>query len=344
LGATPDELQSRLLNAPDGGAAHDAIRELSKLAKDGDGSALAMLIDYARSGRFDHIRTFITSVLARAATARDAPLLPFFTEGLGDPVRGYWSILGYIRVAEAEAYRDLVRLLLDTRLPLGHRAHAAKCLARYSGQRFDRGAPSDPGIWSERDIKMAEIRAWLDGGCPAGPGYDEPARHPALDSPETRFEGLVARFERKLAKSREESQDLAEPTNWLTPASPHDLEQITKRWRLPAVYLDFVTRFSPLRVIIKGDIFVQTFLLFGAADLIKGQDGYSESSALKRRLEEWPPNLVVIGSDAGDPYVLDLSQSNGEDAPILTAWHGTGSWDFQPVAGSFMEFIELLSK
>src|SRR5215813_2882561 len=174
LGATPDELQSRLLNAP-----HDG----------GDGSAQAMLIDYARSGRYDHVRTFITSDLARAATARDAPLRPFFTEGLSDPARGYWSILGYIRVAEAEAYRDLVRLLLDTRLPLDHRAHAAKCLARQSGQHFDRGAPSDPGLWSERHIRMAEIRAWLDGGCPAGPGYDEPARHPALDFPRDTLRG-----------------------------------------------------------------------------------------------------------------------------------------------------------
>lgn len=165
-----------------------------------------------------------------------------------------------------------------------------------------------------------------------------------LISPETRFEGLVARLDRKLAKKREDNQDLAEPTNWLTPASRHDLEQITERWRLPVVYLDFVTRFSPLRVIIESDIFEQTFLLFGAADLIEGQDGYSESSALKRCLEEWPPYLVVIGSDAGDPYVLDLSRSNGEDAPVLTAWHGTGSWDFQPVADSFMEFIELLAK
>jgi|SRR5262249_48551528 len=89
LGATPDELQSRLLNAP-----HDG----------GDGSAQAMLIDYARSGRYDHVRTFITSDLARAATARDAPLRPFFTEGLSNPVRGYWSILGYIRVAQDSAF------------------------------------------------------------------------------------------------------------------------------------------------------------------------------------------------------------------------------------------------
>jgi hypothetical protein len=86
-------------------------------------------------------------------------------------------------------------------------------------------------------------------------------------------------------------------------------------------------------VIIGGsDIFVEDFFLFGATDLIAGQDGYSESFILKRRLEEWPARLVVIGSDGGDPYVLDLSRINGEDAPVLTAWHGQGSWDFHPVA------------
>jgi hypothetical protein len=344
LASTPDELQSRLINAANGGAAYDAYQELAKLAKGRRRSdALTVLIDYARSGRYDHIRQFITSDLAHSAAAGDVVLLPFFKEGLGDPVRGYWSILGYVRVAEADAYHDLVGLLLDTRLPLNQRAHAAKCLAQHSGQRFDRDASSDPGFWSEQHIRVAEIRAWLDGGCAPGPGYDEPGRDPALDSPATTFERLVAKLDGKLAKSRKQHQDLAEPTNWLTPASPRDLARIKERWRLPSVYLDFLTRFSPLRVIIgDSDIFVQNFFLFGAADLIAGQDGYSESSILKRRLEEWPAHLVVIGSDGGDPYVLDLARSNGEDAPVLTAWHGQGSWDFQPVVDSFVEFLEVL--
>ena len=84
-----------------------------------------MLIDYARSGSYDHIRAFITSDLAHSATAGDTILLPFFKGGLGDPVRGYWSILEYIRVAEGNTYHDLVGLLLDTRLPLNQRAHGA---------------------------------------------------------------------------------------------------------------------------------------------------------------------------------------------------------------------------
>ena len=109
------------------------------------------------------------------------------------------------------------------------------------------------------------------------------------------------------------------------------------------MYLDFLARFSPLRVLIEdSDIFEQDFFLFGAADLIAEQDGYSESTDTKTRLEDWPPYLVVIGSDAGDPYVLDLSRSDGNDAPILMAWHGRGSWDFELVANSFVEFLELL--
>jgi hypothetical protein len=344
LASRLDELQSRLVSAASGGAAYDSYQGLTRLAKgQGRSGAVKVLIDYARSGEYDHIRQFITSDLAHSATAGDATLLPFFKDGLGDPVRGYWSILGYMRVAEADAYRDLVGLLLDTRLPLNQRALAAKCLAQHSGQRFDRDAPSDPGFWSEQHIRAAEMQAWLDGGCPPGPGYDEPRRDPALDSPATAFERLVAKLDRKLAKSRNEDQDLAEPTNWLTPASPRDLQRIKERWRLPSVYLDFLTRFSPLRVIIgDSDIFVQDFFLFGAADLLAGQDGYSESSILKRRLEEWPAHLVVIGSDGGDPYVLDLSRINGEDAPVLTAWHGQGSWDFHPVADSFVEFLKML--
>ena len=348
IASTPEELQTRLITASDGGAAYDAFQDLAQLAKDGDGSALDVLINYARRTirskmlYHEHVREYITSELAHSTAARDTILLSFFREGLRDPVRGYWSVLGYIRVAEADAYRDLVGLVLDSHVPLLQRAHAAKCLAQHSRQQFDREAPSDPGGWSEQHIRAVEIRAWLDIGCPAGPGYDKPTRHPALDSPTTPFEGLVAKLDRKLAKRREQFQDPANPTDWLTPASPRDLEEIKKRWRLPPAYLDFQARFSPLRVHMEGEIFEQGFTLFGAADLIAGQDGYSESSVLKRRLDEWPHHLVVIGTDAGDPYVLDLSRVDGDDAPVLTAMHGRGRWDFELVADSFKEFIELL--
>ena len=36
---------------------------------------------------------------------------------------------------------------------------------------------------------------------------------------------------------------------------------------------------------------------------------------------------------------MDLSQSDGTDAPVLTAMHGTGAWNFSEVANSFEDFL-----
>jgi hypothetical protein len=344
MAQTAHELQRGLQEARDGGAAYNAFEALAQKAKGGDRSALQILIDYARVGKYDHVRGFICSNLAEQAVVGDTVLLSFFREGLRDAVRGYWSILGCLRAAGRDSYSLLADLALDATIPLDQRAHAVKCLAGHASQRFDRGAPSDPGHWSQHHLRVAEIRAWMQAGCPAGVGHDKPARHPALDSPKTRLEKAVSKLDRKLAKYRKRDQDLANPTHWLTPASDKDLEKIRKSWKLPPVYMDFLTRFSPMGVVIEGKQFVNGLTLFGAAELIPGQDGYSESSALKKSLDGWPEHLLVIGVDGGDPYVLDLSDSRGEDAPVLTAMHGAGKWSFRPVADSFLHFIESLLK
>ena len=52
----------------------------------------------------------------------------------------------------------------------------------------------------------------------------------------------------------------------------------------------------------------------------------------------------VIASHGGDPFVLDLSSSDGNDAPVLTAEHGMGEWDFGQVADSFAGFLKSLTK
>nr|WP_314289812.1 hypothetical protein [uncultured Capnocytophaga sp.] len=52
--------------------------------------------------------------------------------------------------------------------------------------------------------------------------------------------------------------------------------------------------------------------------------------------------LVIADKDA-DPYILDLSKSDGNDAPIYKAPHGAGEWKWRKVAGSFLEFLEKLS-
>jgi hypothetical protein len=340
---TVQELQGQLREARDGKAAYDAFEALARKAKAGDPSALQVLIDYARGGKFDHVRGFICSGLAEQAVAGDSVLLAFFKEGLRDPVRGYWSILGYLRVAERESYKLLAEVALDPNVPLEQRAHAVKCLAGHAGQRFAKGAPSDPGHWTEQHIKAVEIQAWIQAGYPAGAGHVKPTRDAALDSPKTPLEKVVAKLECKLAKYRKRDQDPANPTNWLTPASPEDLKNIRQRWNVPPVYTALLTRFSPLGVWLEGKQFVNGLTLFGASDLIPGQAGYSESPD-RKPLDGWPAHLLVIGADGGDPYVLDLKSLCGDDAPVLTAMHGAGKWEFRPVAESFVHFLETLTK
>lgn len=81
--------------------------------------------------------------------------------------------------------------------------------------------------------------------------------------------------------------------------------------------------------------------LFGASELIEGQFGYSTHGKTGEPLD-WPGNLVVIASEWGNPYCLDLARSDGCNAPIVTARHGTGSWNFEDDDLSFLGFLESL--
>src|SRR5262249_9692165 len=156
-------------------------------------------------------------------------------------------------------------------------------------------------------------KAWAKHGYPDGEGYSPPTRHPALDNPKTSFEKIVSRLDKKLAKERQSKwQDLADPTDWLALGAPDDLERIKARWDLPSIYLDFLTRFSPIKVIIKARRFYNPFWLFGASELIQAQDGYSFNPIEQEPILDWPAHLVVIASHGGDPFVLDLSKSNGK--------------------------------
>jgi hypothetical protein len=78
--------------------------------------------------------------------------------------------------------------------------------------------------------------------------------------------------------------------------------------------------------------------------LIEAQDGYSFNSVEQQPIEDWPAHLIVIASHGGDPFVLDLSKSDDKDAPVDTAEHGTGDWEFSRVADSFSAFLETLAK
>ena len=46
---------------------------------------------------------------------------------------------------------------------------------------------------------------------------------------------------------------------------------------------------------------------------------------------------LVIASDAGDPYCLDLRRN---DTAVFWAEHGAGTWDFQPAFDCLEDFLE----
>lgn len=338
-----DDLKTSLLSTDDGRVACDAIDKLAKLAAKGDNEAKAVLATYVRDGKIKHMKSHACSCLADAIKEPHPGFAAVFHEGLADPDVRYWSILGYVNAAGKAVYPELIRLAEDETLPLEHRAHAIKCISKLSKQKFDRGAPSDPGFWKERHFRLAELRAWAASGYPDGIGYAPPNRHPAIDNPQTDFEKIVHKLDKKLARARKKEQDLAAPTDWIVVADSQDIDRITARWNLPSTYLDFLTRFSPLRVIIRTRKFYNSFWLFGAGDLLVGQNGYAFDPTEKKSIPDWPQYLVVIGSHGGDPYVLDLSRSDGTDAPVLTAEHGAGEWKFEPAADSFTNFLKQLA-
>lgn len=121
------------------------------------------------------------------------------------------------------------------------------------------------------------------------------------------------------------------------------LSRIKERWNLPKVYLEFLTKHPQKGKFIDDERFVNGLNLYGASELIKRQEGYSYNPIEKKPIDGWPKNYVVVADDGADPYVLDLSRSDGEDAPILFAYHGERKWDFQESTPSFAEFIKSLN-
>ena len=58
---------------------------------------------------------------------------------------------------------------------------------------------------------------------------------------------------------------------------------------------------------------------------------------------DWKAHWLIIADKDADPYILNLSKSDGNDAPIYKAPHGAGEWKWRKVASSFLEFLEKLS-
>jgi len=337
----PAAIRQELTTTRDGIRAHKLIRDLLR-AETTD--SLPILVEYATSGPLDHVRTHVSALLADLVPQGDKAYEGFFEAGLSDPHLAYWSIQGLVRISGESSFPALTLFALNPAHPVEHRGKAIREMAILSGQRFIQGLRTDPGHWKETDLPIKEMEDWAASGFPPGPGFAPPERHARLDSPDSRLDQVASRFDAKLAKLRKANQDPVNPSNWLVPALESDIEAIQARWRLPSTYVQFLRDFSPLKVNIVSRKYFQGLDLYGAAELFAAQDGYSFNSLTSERIDGWPDEYVVIASHAGDPFVLDLSHGGPSDAPVLTALHGQGTWDFAQEAPTFFTFLERLSR
>lgn len=298
-------------------------------------AVLSILAAYIRDGQLLHWRAFLLPDMVRLT--QPGEYQDFYAWSLQQPKLAYWSVDGLLKSTGKAAYPTLVALALDAGQALNVRAKAVKSLAMFSRQPFDAGRPQDPGYWKEPELDLPALLAWQSLGYPDGSGHAEPVRHRLLDAPESPLEHALAALERKLAGQRAQEQDLAQPTNWLTIADPADLLAIDQRWTLPEHYRRFLACASPLRVQVEG------VNLYGAHELLKAQHGYSWNPVEQAVIADWPEHYVVIADAGADPFCLDLSQADGEEAPVLHAMHGTGRWDFEPYCASLVDFIDELA-
>lgn len=331
-------LRQQLFDETDG-AKFSTLKDklLKKYAVEQRGAVLQMLTVYARDGRIVHWRTFLLNDIIKLVSAGE--YRDFFDWTLTEPALTYWGIDGVLKTAGKSGYDKLVALALCSEQPLATRAKAIKSLAVFSRQPFDRGLPQDPGYWKAGDLQPDALLAWQRDGYSDGAGFAAPVTHPALDDPRSALDKLAARLDKKLAKLRQLDQDLAQPSNWLVVADPADIAQIRQRWTLPDLYLRFLTDFSPLKVFIDHRRYFQGLTLYGAADLMKAQQGYAVEPDGKT-IAGWPENYVVIADAGADPFCIDLGNIDNGDAPIFTSMHGAGEWKFERYADGFMAFLK----
>lgn len=301
------------------------------------------LIQYVKEGQILHWRNFLLTDVIDIIHEKEKQYSDFFEWTITVPALTYWGIDGLLKTKGKDSYEKLIELINTEDQPLSIRAKAIKSICEFSKQTFDKGLPSDPGYWEVKNLKIVDILQWQQNGYPNGFGYEKPKIHPSLNNPKTDFEKLVSKLDNKLQKSRSAKQDLANPSNWLVIASETDISEIEKKWTLPDKYLLFLKNYSPLQVYIDSKKFVNELSLYGASDLIKGQNGYSYDAETQKALNDWPTNFVVIGDDGGDPFCIDISAINDGDAPIYSSMHGQGVWEFELVADTFIKFLKSLT-
>ena len=338
-----EKLISKLFEARDGNEAFLAIEKLEKTAKKSE-TARTKVIDammrYSEQTHFSHLKSLIIPSINEIVRENETRYAGFYEAKIehGDSSAAYFAIKGYAKVMQKAAYDYLTDALLSHKLNRECEALIVCELSQLSDQPFDAGTPYEKREWTEGDLRLAEIEKWKENGYPDGGGYEEPAVHICLQEPSTPEEKIYASLNKRLEKRREKCRDKAHPAYWLVKADEDDIERINKQIDLPANYLDFLMKASPLNVEMNLKDYGLVWL-YGAHDLIDGQNGYSVVPEGSREGDTWPENYVVIATCEADPFCIDASQSN---SPVYYAMHDMGEWDFEEAFQSLGDFLKAL--
>ncbi|WP_312114311.1 SMI1/KNR4 family protein [Brevibacillus reuszeri] len=151
------------------------------------------------------------------------------------------------------------------------------------------------------------------------------------------IDAVIEKMQGILQAMREQDPDFYAkyPMQLITEAEEQAIQSVSEKWRLPADYLYFLKQYVPESVSWNTDKYINLDI-YGAKDLLEGQCGYNYNPVTDEVITEWPSDYLVIASDEGDPYCIDLSR---EDTVIYTAEHGTGSWDFSVAYDNLVEFL-----
>lgn len=147
----------------------------------------------------------------------------------------------------------------------------------------------------------------------------------------------MEKMQSALEKTRQQNPDFYAkyPMQLLTEAEEQAIRTVSGEWNLPDEYTYFLKHYVPESVSWSTDEYINLFI-YGAKDLVEGQSGYNYNPVTEEVITDWPRDYLVIASDEGDPYCLDLSRG---DTVIYTARHGEGSWDFSVAYDNLIEFL-----
>ena len=329
------DLSQKLLTTTDGSEYHELVRKIvKKYGEKMHRETLQTLAQAVKESKITHARNFVIARISELVTENDTEFAPFFYEMINKGLP-YWAFSGLLKVESDRCYPFLVDYLQkeDSKKNKGS---AIIALAEHSGQPFNNDLPSDPAYWET--LPMEKVLEWQAQGYPKKQAQNE---FPFLiTNPQTDLEKAMAKIEQVLAKERDFWKVNSYQYNnaILRAAEKQVIDKIKERWELPTLYLTFLERFSPAE-----DAFLKSINLYGANTLIAHQCGYAFSSPNDELFPDWKAHWLVIADKDADPYILDLSKSDGNEAPIYKASHGAGQWKWRKVSGTFLEFLEKLS-